>query len=88
MNLYKKSLEGFIDSLRISKIYFKKLSLVEGLFIILEKTNLTMTFNDEICEKILDDPIVEQTTSGGTISQKNMNKRWKRIYEILSEYDK
>ena len=47
-----------------------------------------MTFNDEICEKILDDPIVEQTTSGGTISQKNRNKRWRRIYEILSEYDK
>ena len=85
---YKKSLEGFINSLLISKIYFKKLSVVEGLFIILEKTNLTMPFNDEICEKILDDPIVEKTTSGGTISQKNRNKRWRRIYEILSEYDK
>ena len=85
---YKKSLEDFIDSLLISKIYFKKLSLIEGLFIILEKTNLTMTFNDEICKKLLDDPIVKQTTSGGTISQKNRNKRWRRIYEILSEYDK
>ena len=37
-----------------------------------------------LCKDILKDNIIKETQKGGTISQTNMNKRWKRIYEILS----
>ena len=40
---------------------------------------------DDLCEKILTDNIIAETRKGGTITPTNTNKRWKRIYEILSE---
>lgn len=85
---YKESLEQFINLLTISKKYFKKLSLVEGFFVLLEKTDLKIVLSDNICQKLLDDTIINTTTNGGTISGKNRNERWKRMYEILSENDK
>ena len=34
--------------------------------------------------KFLNDSIINETQKGGTISSKAMNKRWRRMYEILS----
>lgn len=83
---YQRSLGTFIDSLNISKKYFKHISLVEGIFVLREKINLKIQITDEMCEMILKDKRFQSTTGGGTISITNMNKRWKVIYELLSEY--
>ena len=83
---YRKKLEAFIDLLDISKIYFKKISLLEGIFVVYEKTDLpVMHLTDEMCKTILADDRIKSTQNGGTISLMNMNIRWKRIYEILSK---
>ena len=83
---YQRSLETFVNSLDISKKYFKHKSLVEGIFVLREKANLEVEITDGMCEMILSDKRIESTTGGGTISITNMNKRWKVIYELLSKY--
>ena len=76
----------FIDLLDISEKYFSKTFLLEGLFVVWDKTEIwPEKFTDRICSKIEDDRIIKETQQGGTVSITNMNKRWKRIYEILSD---
>lgn len=83
---YQKSLKKFINLLDISKQYFTKTFLLEGLFIVWEKTGICPEkFTDKICSKIAGDKTIKETQQGGTVSITNMNKRWKRIYEILSD---
>lgn len=83
---YQQRLKKFIDLLDISKKYFSKTFLLEGLFVVWEKTDVrTEKFTDRICSKIEADRIIKETQQGGTVSITNMNKRWKRIYEILSD---
>ena len=82
---YKDCLESFIKLLNISKENFQKISLIEGLFVVLDKTKLNVyEIDDALCAKILENNDIKDTRNGGTISQTNMNKRWKRIYDILS----
>ena len=83
---YQRSLKQFINLLDISKQYFKKTFLLEGLFVVWEKTGICPEkFTDKICRKIAGDKTIKKTQQGGTVSMTNMNKRWKRIYEILSD---
>lgn len=83
---YQRSLKKFIDLLDISKQYFVKTFLLEGLFVVWEKTGIRPEkFTDKICSRIARDKTIKETQQGGTISITNMNKRWKRIYEILSD---
>lgn len=87
VNKYKIRLENFFELLDMSKEYFKKTLIIEGLFVVWEKTDIaSIRFSDEICEKIQTDEEIRETQQGGTVSMMNMNKRWKRIYEILSGY--
>lgn len=82
---YKESLENFIDSLEISKTTFRNnVLLMEGLYVIQETRNIRHIITEDICKRILDNLDYKNTTSGGTISLKNMNKRWRIIYEMLS----
>ena len=82
---YKNCLESFIKLLNISKENFQKISLIEGLFVVLDKTKLNLyEIDDALCAQILKNNDIKDTQKGGTISQTNMNKRWKRIYDILS----
>ena len=83
---YQKSLNTFIELLDISKKYFSKTFLLEGLFVVWEKTGIEIEkFTDILCSKIDCDKKIKGTQQGGTVSITNMNKRWKRIYEILSD---
>ena len=83
---YQKSLNTFIELLDISKKYFSKTFLLEGLFVVWEKTGIEIEkFTDILCSKIDCDKKIKETQQGGTVSITNMNKRWKRIYEILSD---
>lgn len=84
---YRNKMENFIELLGISKTYFQRKSLLEGLFVVYEKTDIQKRkLTDELCKRILDDKKIKHTQNGGTISLTNMNIRWKRIYEILSDY--
>ncbi len=84
---YIDSIEAFVSALHISKKYFSKTTLLEGLYVVFEKRHIQCEITDEICEEILSKNFFRQSTSGGTISMTNMNKRWKGIYGVLSEYD-
>ncbi len=83
---YVDSIEGFILRLNISRKYFQKKTLIEGLYKVYEKRNIQCMVTDEICEEILERRSFKNSTAGGTISLSNMNKRWKVIYDILSKY--
>lgn len=86
---YRVTLEQFIDVLSISKVFFKKKLLLEGLFIVWVKGLIHGDqLTDDICSRLLADQTINQTCVGRTNSVSNMNKRWKRIYELISEYDK
>ncbi|MDE7323473.1 MAG: DUF262 domain-containing protein [Lachnospiraceae bacterium] len=85
---YVKSIEAFISALDISRKYFLKTTLLEGLYVVFEKRGIRCDITDEICEEILEKTFFKASTAGGTISITNMNKRWKGIYGILSKYDK
>lgn len=82
---YKKQLEEFINSLSVSRKFFRKKTLIEGFFVIFSKTDLNkIKFTDTLSEQILNDTVMEETRNGRTTSSKVMNKRWRRMYEILS----
>lgn len=86
---YKDHLQRFFNILNISRKFFKKKLLIEGLFVVWEKKLVSLNnITDEICSTILADGIIKQSQQGGTISVANMNMRWKRIYELISEYNK
>ncbi len=80
------SIEAFISRLCISRKYFLKTTLVEGLYVVFEKRNITCDITDEICAEISAKKFFKESTAGGTIGMANMNKRWKGIYDVLSKY--
>lgn len=88
---YRECLNGFINKLNISKDYFRKKYLLEGLFVVWNKTAIQVPesgFTDEICKKISEDAEIKKMKQEGTNSAEKMTKRWKRIYEILSGDDR
>lgn len=85
---YTKSIKSFISILDISRKYFSKKTLLEGLYVVYEKRHVQCNITDDICEEILEKDFFKNSTAGGTISMTNMNKRWKGIYGVLSKYDK
>lgn len=84
---YVNSIETFISRLKISRKYFSKTTLIEGLYVVVETKNIRCNITDEICEEILEKDSFKNSTTGGTISITNMNKRWKGIYRVLSKYN-
>lgn len=84
---YVSSIKSFISILDISRKYFSKVTLLEDLYVVFEKRHVQCKITDEICREILAKDFFKASTSGGTISMTNMNKRWKGIYGVLSKYD-
>lgn len=84
---YVSSIENFISKLKISKKFFSKKTLTEGLYVVFEKRHIQCNITDTICEEILSKNFFKDSTAGGTISITNMNKRWKGIYDVLSKYN-
>lgn len=84
---YVNSLEQFISRLNISRTYFLKTALIEGLYIVFEKRQMRCEITDGICEAISSKNFFRDSTAGGTTGMANMNKRWKGIYGVLSKYD-
>lgn len=85
---YVDSIEQFISKLNISKKYFSKTTLVEGLYVVFEKQHIQCMITDEICCEILGKTFFKTSTAGGTVSMTNMNIRWKGIYGVLSKYNR
>lgn len=84
---YVDSIESFISQLSISRKYFRKKILLEGLYVVFEKRHIQCMVTDEICEEILSNQFYKDSAAGGTISLTNMNKRWEGIYDVLSKYN-
>ncbi len=84
---YRESLEKFLSMLNTTP-RSKKVQMMEGLFVVFEKTDLKFNITDELCEKIQNCKEVSDKMSSGTVSLTKMTERWKKIYEFLSENDK
>lgn len=84
---YVNSIERFISKLKITREYFSKKTLIEGLYVVFEKRRVQCDITDEICAELLKEDFFRNSTAGGTISITNMNKRWKGIYGVLSKYN-
>lgn len=84
---YVDSIEAFISLLNISKRCYAKTALLEGLYVVFEKSGMKSVVTDELCTEILGKASFKETVSGGTVSMENMNKRWKCIYGVLSKYN-
>ena len=84
---YRNKMENFIELLGISKTYFQRKSLLEGLFVVYEKTDIQKRkLTDELCKESW---TIKKSSTRKMVEQytlTNMNIRWKRIYEILSDY--
>lgn len=84
---YQKSLEDFFDKICIKKVMVSDITLLEGLYVVYEKTEVKMPFTQELYDKIKNADGFKETARQGTVKKANMNKRWKTIYEILSRAD-
>ena len=84
---YVDSIEKFISLLNISKEFFIKTTLLEGLYVVFEKRHFQCEITDDICREISGKKAFKDSTAGGTISIPNMNKRWRCIYDVLSKHD-
>lgn len=87
MRGYQKSLEDFFDKISIKKVMASDKTLLEGIYVVYEKTEVQRKFTQELYDKIKNDVKYKETARQGTVKKFNMNKRWKIIYEILSRTD-
>lgn len=84
LNVYQSSLERFFNKICIKKVMASDKTLLESLYVVYEKTGVQREFTQEFYNIIKDDNEYKQTARQGTVKKSNMNKRWKRVYEILS----
>lgn len=84
---YKKSLENFFDRFDITRIC-KKATVLDSIYIVLEKTGIDCTITNDICDKIIHASGFPDASRQGTMSTTNMKRRWKIAYEQLSKYVK
>lgn len=84
LKVYKRSLEKFFSRILIKKVMASDKTLLESLYVVYEKTGVQGEFTEELYNEIKNDNKYKQTARQGTVKKINMNKRWKRVYEILS----
>lgn len=88
LKIYQSSLERFFNKICIKKVMASDKTLLESLYVVYEKTGVQIEFTQEVYDKIKKDDEYKNTARQGTVKKANMNKRWKRVYEILSGANK
>ncbi|MCI9647515.1 MAG: DUF262 domain-containing protein [Lachnospiraceae bacterium] len=84
MNNYKNSLDCFFELFKVNVTHSSKVALLESFYIVYEKLAVNKAITSEIYNKILHDPRYISYARQGTVKMKNMNERWKTVYEIWS----
>lgn len=84
---YRKSLEGFVELFDVTSTFSSKVALLESFYIVYEKKQLNITITKELCDQILGSKPYKENSRQGTVKLKNMNERWKAVYEISSRFN-
>ena len=84
---YKSSLEDFVSLFYVNTSFTGKVVILEGLYVIFEKKQFRQKITKELCETIRKADGYTSNSRQGTIKMKNINERWKAIYDISSRYD-
>lgn len=84
---YKESLLAFLKLFQVNGTQASKVPLLESFYIVFEKTGLDKPITNAIYEKILCSPEYNSSIRHGTVKAKQMNERWKNVYEIWAGTD-
>ena len=79
---YKESLLNFLELFDPGNKILKNITLLESLYVVYEKMKVKTPITDELCKSILDNEQYKSCARQGTVKLKNMNERWKAVYEI------
>lgn len=83
---YRKSLDNFLSLFKENNTLSSKVALLESFYVVYEKLGVDVCITKEICDRILDSKQYKGTARQGTIKMKQMNERWKAVYEIWSGF--
>lgn len=84
---YKNSLSCFFDLFKVNFTQSSKVALLESFYIVYEKLGIRKPVTYAVYNKILHDQRYISRVRQGTVKMKNMNERWKTVYEIWSGDD-
>ncbi len=83
---YKRSLQDFLCLFKEINTFSSKVALLESFYVIYEKMSIYNDITKEVCDRILKAKLYKATARQGTIKMKQMNERWKAVYEIWSKF--
>lgn len=83
---YKKKLEKFVN--QIDPDVPKKVTLLDVLFIIIDKTDIGIEISKNMCDSIINNDEYSKLVQDGTANKSGLEKRTKVVYNELQKYDK
>ena len=83
---YRRSLHDFLNLFKEINKFSSKVALLESFYVIYEKMGVSADITKEVCDRILAAKSYKATARQGTIKMKQMNERWKAVYEIWSKF--
>ena len=84
---YKKSLDGFLNLFELNRKQVFGIALLESFFVVYDKLNLEKPITMQLYDTIFNDGKISLYARQGTVKMKNMNERWKTVYEIWNAAD-
>lgn len=84
---YRDSLSRFFDLFQVGRTQSDKVTLLESFYVAYEKLGVNKSITPEVYKKILNDQRYISHARQGTVKMKNMNGRWKAVYEIWTGED-
>lgn len=79
---YRESLVHFFELFCVNVTQSSKVALLESFYVVYEKKGVRQMITSEIYNRILENPKYISYARQGTVKMKNMNERWKSVYEI------
>ena len=83
---YYQSLMKFVNLFQLNKTLSSKIALLESFYVVYEKIGVHINITKEVCDSILESNEYKTNSRQGTVRMRNMNERWKIVYEIWSNF--
>lgn len=83
---YYQSLMKFVNLFQLNKTLSSKIALLESFYVVYEKIGVHINITKEVCDSILESNEYKTNSRQGTVRMRNMNERWKIVYEIWSKF--
>lgn len=87
IDMYKESLISFLELFQVNTKQASKVTLFESFFVVYDKLGLKKPITNKIYNDVLNNPQYISYARQGTVKMKNMNERWKAVYEIWNGSD-